>query len=81
MAVFHSTPLHVPGRRRDSRPCDGSAQCRGCQCNATFSSQLLVALKSSHRSEISAAHCSAKRCFSSVVTLVSPWLLLLVEKD
>ena len=24
MAVFHSTPLRVPGRRRDSRPCDGS---------------------------------------------------------
>ena len=26
MAVF---PLLVPGRRRDSRPCDGSAQCQG----------------------------------------------------
>ena len=31
MTVF---PLHVPGRRRDSRPCDGSAQCQGCQCTA-----------------------------------------------
>ena len=68
MAVF---PLHVPGRRRDSRLCDGSAQCQGCQCTA-LSPQLLVALKSARRSAISAARCSAKRCLSSGVTLVSP---------
>ena len=68
MAVF---PLHVPGRRRDSRPCDGSAQCQGCQCTA-LSPQLLVALKSARRLAISAARCSAKRCLSSGVTLVSP---------
>ena len=71
MAVF---PLHVPGRRRDSRPCDGSAQCQGCQCTA-LSPQLLVALKSARRSAISAARCSAKRCLSSGVTPgVAPWL-------
>ena len=34
---FHP-PLHVPGRRRDSRPCDGSAQCQGCLCTAYISS-------------------------------------------
>ena len=34
--------------------------------------QLLVALKSARRSAISAARCSAKRCLSSGVTLVSP---------
>ena len=32
---FIPPPLHVPGRRRDSRPpCDGSAKCQGCQCTA-----------------------------------------------
>ena len=56
MAVF---PLHVPGRRMDSRPCDGSEQ------------NLLVTLKSTRRLAISAARCSAKRCLSSNVTLVS----------
>ena len=71
MAVFHSTPLHVPGRRRDSHPCDGSAQCQGCQFTA-LSPQLLVALKSARRLAISAARCSARRCLSSGVTLVSP---------
>ena len=68
MAVF---PLHVPGRRRDSRPCEGSAPCQGCQCTA-LSHQLLVALKSARRLAISAARCSAKRCLSSGGTLVSP---------
>ena len=34
MAVFHSTPLHIQAWRRDSRPCDGSAQCQGFQCTA-----------------------------------------------
>ena len=51
---FIPPPLHVPGRRRDSRPCDGSAQCQGCQCTA-LSPQLLVALKSARRLAISAA--------------------------
>ena len=68
---FIPPPLHVPGRRRDSRPCDGSAQCQGCQCTA-LSPQLLVALKSARRSAISAARSSAKRCLSSGVALVSP---------
>ena len=68
VAVF---PLHVPGRRRDSRPCDGSAQCQGFQCTA-LSPQLLVALKSARRLAISAARCSAERCLSSGVTLMSP---------
>ena len=72
MADFHFTPLHVPGRRRDSRPCDGSAQRQGCQCTALLSPQLLVALKSARRLAISAARCSARRCLSSGVTLVSP---------
>ena len=71
MAVFHSTPLHVPGRRRYSHPCGGSAQCQGCQCTA-LSPQLLVASKFARRLTISAARCSAKRCLSSGVTLVSP---------
>ena len=68
MAVF---PLHVPGRRRDSRPCDGSAQCQGCQCTALFP-QLLVALKSARRLAISAARSSAARSLPSSVNLVSP---------
>jgi hypothetical protein len=67
---FHPPP-HVPGRRRDSRPCDGSAQCQGRQCTA-LSPQLLVALKSARRLAISAASCLARRCLSSGVTLVSP---------
>ena len=71
MAVFHSTPPDVPGRRRDSRPCGGSAQCQGCQCTA-LSPQLMVALKSARRPAISAARSLAKRCLSSGVTLVSP---------
>ena len=71
VSCFIPPPLHVPGRRRDSRPCDGSAQCQGCQCTA-LTPQLLVALKPARRSAISAARCSAKRCLSSGVTLVSP---------
>ena len=71
MAVFHSTPLHVPGRRRGSRPCNGSAQCQGCQCTV-LSLQLLMVLKSARRLAILAARCSAKRYLSSGVTLVSP---------
>ena len=48
MAVFHSTPsLPVPGRRRDSRPCGGSAQCQGFQCSA-FSPQGGVEVRPPH---------------------------------
>ena len=65
------SPARPWSRRRDSRPCDGSAQCQGCQCTA-LSPQLLVALKFARRSAISAARCSAKHCLSSGVTLVSP---------
>ena len=73
MAVLHSTPPARPGSTKGIHPCDGSAQCRGCQCTA-LSPQLLVALKSARRSAISAARCSAKRCLSSG----SPWCRLLV---
>ena len=42
MAVFHSTPLRVPGRRRDSRPCDGSAQVLGLPVYAAWRSTTLA---------------------------------------
>ena len=45
---FIPLPLHVPGRRRGSRPCDGSVQCQGCHCT-TISPQLLLAMKSARR--------------------------------
>ena len=71
MAVLHSTPPARPGSMKGIHPCDGSAQCRGCQCTA-LSPQLLVALKSARRLAISAARSLAKRNLSSGVTLVSP---------
>ena len=68
---FIPLPLHVPGRRRGSRPCDGSVQCQGCHCT-TISPELLLAMKSARRLAISAARCSATRCLASGVSLVSP---------
>ena len=69
MAVLHSTPPARPGSTEGIHPCDGSAQCRGCQCTA-LSPQLLVALKSARRLAISAARSLAKRSLSSGVTRV-----------
>ncbi len=67
--AFH--PPARPGSTKGIHPCDGSAQCRGCQCTA-LSPQLLMALKSARRLAISAARSLAKRSLSSGVTLVSP---------
>ena len=44
--AFHP-PAARPGSTKGIHPCDGSAQCRGCQCTA-LSPQLLMALKSAH---------------------------------
>ena len=54
MAVLHSNPPARPGSTKGIHPCDGSAQCRGCQCSA-LSPQFLVALRSARRLAISAA--------------------------
>ena len=54
MAVFHSTPLRVPGRRRDSRPCDGgSAQVLGLPVYAAWRSTTLARPPTSWRTLVS----------------------------
>ena len=74
MAVFHSTP---PARPGSTKGFASVWRVGAVPVACALPYQLLVALKSARRLAISAARCSAKRCLSSGVTLVSPlgpWL-------